>query len=69
MNMTLLVCLASVFINATKQPFLPTNGHDIEAQENAAKRCPQIYKNSQCLTRFTKIGYNRYLAICGNPKE
>lgn len=31
----------------------------------ASKRCIELYKSSPCLTVFTKIGYQRYWAVCG----
>lgn len=64
--MTLLVCKALILINSSNLPWIP---HDFEVSGNASKRCGEIYKNSPCLVKFSKIGYNRYLAICGSPKE
>jgi hypothetical protein len=31
----------------------------------ASKRCAELYKNSPCLTVFTKIEFQRYWARCG----
>jgi len=31
----------------------------------ASKRCGELYKNSPCLTVFTKIEFQRYYARCG----
>jgi hypothetical protein len=45
------------------------NEHDIKIMDMAKERCPQLYPDSPCLVKFTKTGYQDYLALCGAKQE
>lgn len=50
------------FVLTQQLQWLP---EDIDNLTRARMRCPQIYKNSPCLTKFTKVEERVYRAICG----
>ena len=64
--MTALACMQPNMINKTKYPW---NQHDRETMRYCQKRCPQIYEDSPCLSRFIKFGKQDYHCICGQENK
>jgi hypothetical protein len=61
-----LSCAKPQMINRTSYPW---NENDQWNVEQAKQKCPKIYKNSPCLTKFIKSGKQDYKAICGKEKN
>ena len=61
-----MICAAVLLYNLSKEPW---NTFDKGQQKIATKRCGEIYKEAPCLSRFIKVEYHMYRAICGPEKE
>ena len=59
-----IACAQTTMVNRTKRPW---NAHDKESKAYCEKRCPQLYSDSPCLSKFIKWDKQDYDCICG-PK-
>lgn len=37
--------------------------------ESATKRCPELYKDSPCVSRIKKLGDHNFAVTCGDGKK
>lgn len=59
-----LSCPKPEIINHTKT----WNTTDKESYSHAQNRCAQKYQKSPCLTKFIKVEFNTYRALCGKKR-
>lgn len=61
-----LICAATLMINLSGFEW---NDHDDKIKKVAEARCPQLYVNSPCLSKFIKTGKQDYRVLCGKEKS
>jgi hypothetical protein len=62
MNYFLFSCAATIMINISGEPW---NREDEENMRAATARCPQLYSDAPCLSKFIKKQARTYEALCG----
>lgn len=58
-------CAITVMVNLTP---LPWDARDLEVKDIAAKRCGELFPQSPCLKRFTKLREQGYNVICASKQ-
>jgi hypothetical protein len=56
-----MLCKLTIFINLTIYPW---NIHDFKTYLSIKDKCSEKYKDTQCLSKFTKYKEKDYHAIC-----
>lgn len=47
----------------------PPTVEDTAVLKSAIKRCPELYKDSPCVSSITKLGDHNYRVMCGDGKK
>lgn len=61
-HLAFLACAPAIITNLTKE----WKDIDSKSLKVAERRCPTLYPDAPCLTKFTKVEDRMYRAICGD---
>lgn len=60
------ICPDVIKINHSSCPW---DKHDDTVIARATARCPQIFKDNECLIKIVKVSCHDYKVVCGEPRN